>query len=290
MRDISFGQYYPTNSPIHRLDPRAKLIFTLLYMVFIFFVNSYTTYLLVAVFLLSTTLLAKVPVKALFKSIKAITFLILLTMILNLVMYKKGTVLAEWWIFTITDIGIDNAFKLAFRLIFLIMGTSLLTFTTTPMELTDGIESLLKPLKYIKVPVHDIAMTMSIALRFIPSLMDETDKIIMAQKARGSAIDNGKFHEKIKSLVPILIPLFVSAFRRADELSDALDARCYNATKNRTKMKKLSFRLQDLIALFVLLAVIAFIMVDKYYFGIHAGSIATGADYYIYEFFKGLLV
>lgn len=290
MRDISFGQYYPTNSPIHRLDPRAKLIFTLLYMVFIFFVNSYATYLLVAVFLLSTTLLAKVPIKALFKSIKAITFLILLTMILNLVMYKKGTVLAEWWIFTITDIGIDNAFKLAFRLIFLIMGTSLLTFTTTPMELTDGIESLLKPLKYIKVPVHDIAMTMSIALRFIPSLMDETDKIIMAQKARGSAIDNGKFHEKIKSLVPILIPLFVSAFRRADELSDALDARCYNATKNRTKMKKLSFRLQDLIALFVLLAVIAFIMVDKYYFGIHAGSIATGVDYYIYEFFKGLLV
>lgn len=288
MRDISFGQYYPTNSVVHRLDPRAKLIFTLLYMVFIFFVNSYTSYLLVAVFLLATTLMAKVPIKALLKSIKTITFLILLTMLLNLLMYKNGTVLGKWWIFTITDVGIDYAIKLAFRLIFLIMGTSLLTFTTTPMELTDGIESLLKPLKYIKVPVHDIAMTMSIALRFIPSLMDETDKIIMAQKARGSAIDNGKFNEKIKSLVPILIPLFVSAFRRADELSDALDARCYNATKNRTKMKKLSFRVQDLVALLILLAVITFIMVDKYYLGTHIGSIANGADYYIVEFFKGL--
>lgn len=290
MRDVAFGQYYPTNSPIHKLDPRAKLIFGLLYMIFIFFTNSYTALFAVFCFVAITIAIAKIPVRAVLKSIKVVLFLLTFTGLLNLFMYEGGNVLAEWWIFKITDKGIDFTIKLSLRLTFLIVGTSLLSFTTSPMELTDGIESLLKPLKYIKVPVHDIALTMSIALRFIPTLMDETDKIIMAQKARGAAFDTGKLTDKVKAMVPVMIPLFVSAFRRADELADALDARCYNATPNRTKMKKLTFTYRDFIAFLVLACVITFIMVDKYYFGAFSGDfIASGADYFIYNFFKGLI-
>lgn len=266
MRDIAFGQYYPTGSVIHRLDPRAKMIFSLLFMVFIFFVQSYLVYAAIFMFIMGISLIARIPIRSVFKSIKGILFLVVFTALINLFVYKTGKVLAHWWIFTITDQGIHFALKMAFRLIFLVMGTAILTLTTTPMELTDAIESLLKPLKYIKVPVHDIAIIMSIALRFIPGLMDETDKIMMAQKARGAKLDHGKFYERIKALLPVLIPLFVSAFRRADELADALDSRCYNATPKRTKMKKLKYNWRDLIGLLIIAALITIILLDKYYF------------------------
>lgn len=223
MRDITFGQYYPTGSPVHKLDPRAKLIFTMLFIVFIFFVQSFAVYFAVFCFLVGTSITAKIPLKAIFKSIKGIIFLLLITAVLNLFMYSDGKVLWQWGFLHITDGAINFTFKMIFRLTFLVMGTAILTLSTTSMELTDAIEALLKPLKYIKVPVHDIAIIMSITLRFIPSLMEETDKIVMAQKARGAALDTGKLHEKTKAMIPILIPLFISAFRRADELADALD-------------------------------------------------------------------
>ena len=291
MRDIAFGQYYPTGSPIHRLDPRAKLVFSLLYMVFIFFAKSYVAYLAIFTFIVVVTLISKVPFRALLKSVKIILVLLIFTGLLNLFMYRDGNILGEWWIFRITDKGIDFSIKIMLRLSFLIVGTSMLTFTTTPTEMTDGIEWLLNPLKYIKIPVHDIALTMSIALRFIPSLMEETDKIIMAQKARGAAFDTGKLHERAKSLIPILIPLFVSALRRADELADALDARCYNATPHRTKMKKLAFSYRDAIAFLILASLICFIMVDAYYFTqfVPVGHIASGLDYYVFSWISGLI-
>ena len=289
MRDIAFGQYYPTGSPIHRLDPRAKLIFSLLYMIFIFFIKSYIVYFTTFTLIAITTLISRVPFRAVLKSIKVVLILLIFTGMLNLFMYREGNVIAEWWIFRITDKGIDFSIKIMLRLAFLIIGTSMLTFTTTPTEMTDGIEWLLTPLKYIKVPVHDIALTMSTALRLIPSLMEETDKIIMAQKARGAAFDTGKIHERAKSMIPILIPLFVSSLRRADELADALDARCYNATPHRTKMKKLSFSYRDAIAFLVLASLICFIMVDAYYFMTPDTSIASGLDYYLVEWIKGLI-
>ncbi len=286
MRDMAFGQYYPTNSPIHKLDPRAKLIFSLLFMIFIFFAKSYTAFFYVIIFLSAVTIIAKIPLKIVLKSLKLVLFLLIFTGLINLFLYNEGRVLAHWWVFTITDRGIDFTIKLALRLSLLIIGTSMLALTTTPMELTDAIESLLKPLKYIKVPVHDIAITMSIALRFIPTLMEETDKIIAAQKARGAAFDTGKVHERVKSMVPILIPLFVSSFRRADELADALDARCYNATKNRTKMKKLTFTYRDLVAFFVISVLIVLIMLDCYLTKSPAESIFFGTDYYIVNLLK----
>lgn len=286
MRDMAFGQYYPTNSPIHKLDPRAKLIFSLLFMILIFFAKSYTAFFYVIIFLSAVTIIAKIPLKIVLKSLKLVLFLLIFTGLINLFLYNEGRVLAHWWVFTITDRGIDFTIKLALRLSLLIIGTSMLALTTTPMELTDAIESLLKPLKYIKVPVHDIAITMSIALRFIPTLMEETDKIIAAQKARGAAFDTGKVHERVKSMIPILIPLFVSSFRRADELADALDARCYNATKNRTKMKKLTFTYRDLVAFFVISVLIVLIMLDCYLTKSPAESIFFGTDYYIVNLLK----
>lgn len=280
MRDVSFGQYYPTGSIVHRLDPRAKVIFSIIFMVTIFFVSSYAGYALVALFLVSVCLISKIPVGNVVKSVKAIIFIMIFTAIINIFFYDSGKVLFEWWKIKITLGGIDFAIKMALRISLLVMGTSLLSFTTTPMELTDAIESLLSPLKLIKVPVHDIALIMSIALRFIPGLMDETDKIMMAQKARGAEIDTGGLIKKVKAMLPVLIPLFVSAIRRADELADALDARCYNATEHRTKMKVLRLSWRDAVAFLFVAAFATLIFLDKYILG--------GADKYIVEFFKGL--
>ena len=280
MRDVSFGQYYPTGSVVHRLDPRAKVVFSILFMVTIFFVSSYAGYAVVALFLLTVCFASKIPVKNVIKCVKAILFIMLFTAIINIFFYDSGRVLFEWWRIKITLGGIDFAIKMALRISLLVMGTSMLSFTTTPMELTDAIESLLKPLKYIKVPVHDIALIMSIALRFIPGLMDETDKIMMAQKARGAEIDTGGLVKKVKAMLPVLIPLFVSAIRRADELADALDARCYNATDRRTKMKVLRLTWKDLVAFLFVAVFVALIFLDKY--------LLVGADKYIVEFFTGL--
>lgn len=281
MKDMAFGQYYPTGSVIHKIDPRAKLVFVLLFIIFIFFIVSYTSYLAVFLFLTATIIIARIPFRSILKSIRGVLFLVLFTAVLNLFLSSGETVYASWWIFTISLEGINFAVKMALRLIFLVIATAILTLTTTPMELTDGLESLLKPLKYIKVPVHDIALIMSTALRFIPNLMEETDKIMMAQKARCAAIDTGKTTERIKAMVPILIPLFVSAFRRADELADALDSRCYKASPNRTKYKQLKFAWRDLVALIIITGLITLIMFDKYYWG--------NLDTIIYDYFSNLI-
>ncbi|MGN0797070.1 MAG: energy-coupling factor transporter transmembrane component T family protein [Christensenellales bacterium] len=287
MKDVTFGQYYPAESVIHRLDARAKIIFSLLYMIGIFFVVSYTMYLAVFIFLVSVVALAKIPLKLMFKSVKAILFILFFTAIINVLFYKQGNVLVEWWKIRITDEGINFAVKMVLRLSLLVMGTSLLTFTTTPTALTDAIESLLKPLTYIKVPVHDLAIIMSIALRFIPGLIEETDKIMMAQKARGANLDTGNFVQKIKAMLPVLIPLFVSAFRRADELADALDSRCYNASPNRTKMKVLKYEWRDLVGLLIVVALFVAILLDKYLVG--GEGIFVGIDRLITQWIRGLV-
>ena len=264
---FAFGQYYPADSIIHKMDPRCKIVLTIIYMVAIFLVKSYLGYVTTTLLLLTTVFISKVPLKVVLRSIRAVLFLLIFTLAINLLFYKQGTVIVSWWKITITWQGIDYAVKMLFRLSLLVMGASMLTFTTTPTELTDGIESLLYPLKFIKVPVHDIAIIMSIALRFIPTLVEETQKIMNAQKARGAQIDNGGFFTRVKAMLPILIPLFVSAFRRADELADALDARCYNASDKRTKMKVLKFRLADYLSLLLIAAFVAAICVDAYAFG-----------------------
>ena len=278
---FAFGQYYPTDSLIHKMDPRCKILLTIAYMVAIFLVKSYLGYLVTAILLFSTIAISKVPLRVVLRSIRAVIFLLMFTLIINLLFYKQGTVIASWWKITITWQGIDYAIKMLFRLTMLVMGASMLTFTTTATELTDGLESLLYPLKFIKVPVHDIAIIMSIALRFIPTLVEETQKIMNAQKARGAELDTGSFFKRVRAMLPILIPLFVSAFRRADELADALDARCYNASDKRTKMKVLKFTLKDYLAMVIVALFIAAICVDAYAFG------GAYVDMYIYNLIMG---
>ena len=278
---FAFGQYYPTDSLIHKMDPRCKILLTIAYMVAIFLVKSYLGYLVTAILLFSTIAISKVPLRVVLRSIRAVIFLLMFTLIINLLFYKQGTVIASWWKITITWQGIDYAIKMLFRLTMLVMGASMLTFTTTATELTDGLESLLYPLKFIKVPVHDIAIIMSIALRFIPTLVEETQKIMNAQKARGAELDTGSFFKRVRAMLPILIPLFVSAFRRADELADALDARCYNASKKKTKMKVLKFTLKDYLAMVIVALFIAAICVDAYAFG------GAYVDMYIYNLIMG---
>lgn len=268
LSDVSFGQYYPVNSPVHRMDPRAKIVLLILYIVMIFLVKNFWGFLLTGGFLLVAIFASKVPLKSVVKSVKAIIFIIILTFVINIFFHKEegSKVLFDVWLLkNITDKSIFYAVFMALRLLFLVLGSSLLTLTTTPVSLTDGIESLLKPFKYIKLPVHELALIMSIALRFIPTLMEETERIISAQKARGADFESGNLIKRAKSLLPILIPLITSAFRRADELGDAMDARCYNGSKNRTKYKKLKFTLPDLFATLIELGVLAgIILLNKY--------------------------
>ena len=257
LRDVSFGQYYPSDSIVHRLDPRMKLLMMIAYIVLVFFVESYAGYLAVALFVVATSIIAKIPLKSLLRSIKAVTFLVVFVSIVNVLFYKgEGVPLWSWWRIAIFSDGIVFATKMALRLILLVIGPAILTYTTTPMELTNAIESLLSPLKLVKFPVHDLAIIMSIALRMVPTLMEETDKITLAQKARGADLDTGSIFSRIKAMVPILIPLFVGAFRRADELALAMESRCYNATPNRTRYRVLKLRGSDY--LFCLLFLIFF--------------------------------
>ena len=264
-KDIAFGQFYPTKSFVHNLDARVKLLLTLLYVVGIFFIESYFGFMITIAFLLLTIICSRVPIMSVLKSIKGIFFLILITAILNLFLIKEGEVLVHWEIFTITKTGVHTTIKLTLRLVLLITGASILSLTTTPVAIADGLESLMKPLKYIKIPVHDMAIIMSIALRFIPTLFEETNKIIAAQKARGASFDTGGLFARAKAMLPVLIPLFVNAFRRADELSFAMDARCYNATDKRTKMKVAKLSWRDLIAVLVTVGGFVVIMLDRYY-------------------------
>lgn len=263
IKDVSFGQYYPTNSVIHRVDPRIKLLMMIAYIVLIFFVQSYIGYLLFALFVIVEALVARIPLKSLFRSVKAVLFLVLFISIINVFFYSgEGEPLWSWWKLAVYTDGLVFASKMALRLILLVMGPAILTLTTTPMELTDAIESLLSPLKLIKFPVHDLAIIMSIALRMIPTLLEETDKITLAQKARGADLDTGNILARIKALVPILVPLFVSAFRRADELALALEARCYNASPNRTRYRVLKLQGRDFAFMIIFLAFMAVIILD----------------------------
>lgn len=247
LRDITLGQYYQTDSVIHRLDPRVKLITTIAYIISLFVFRNFTGYLAAAVFLTVIIKMSKVPFKYIVKGMKAILFLLLITVVFNLFL-TPGEPLITFWIFKITVEGISTAVFMAVRLTFLIIGSSIMTLTTTPNHLTDGMEKLMKPLKAIKVPVHEVAMMMSIALRFIPILLEETDKIMKAQIARGADFESGNLVKRSKSLVPLLVPLFISAFRRANDLAMAMEARCYRGGDNRTKMKPLKYHRRDAVA------------------------------------------
>lgn len=254
MREIALGQYYPVNSVLHRLDPRTKIILMIAYITMIFFVKTFIGFGIVFVFLAISILVSRVPVGKVLKSLKTIMFLVLFTVIMSLLFYagKEEDPIWRWGIIKVYRAGLINAGLMALRLVFLVVGPTLLTFTTTPVALTDGLESLLKPLSYIKFPVHELAMIMSIALRLIPTLVEETDKIQSAQKARCADFDSGNVFKRAKAMIPVLIPLFVSSFRRADELADAMDSRCYRGAKGRTRMKKLRFHVRDLFAVLFL--------------------------------------
>ena len=256
LRDITLGQYYPADSVIHKLDPRLKLFGTLIYIISLFVFKGLPAFILAAIFLVVLIKLSKVPFSYMVKGLKTIVLIMLFAAVFNLFL-TPGTKLVSFWIFTITYEGLKNAVVMMVRLIFLIIGTSLMTLTTTPNELTDGLEKALSPLKYIKVPVHEIAMMMSIALRFIPILIEETDKIMKAQMARGADFEHGNLIQKAKNMVPLLVPLFVSAFRRANDLAMAMEARCYRGGEGRTKMKPLHYQKRDRMAYLTLLVYLA---------------------------------
>ncbi|MGL6201740.1 MAG: energy-coupling factor transporter transmembrane component T family protein [Lachnospiraceae bacterium] len=265
IRDITIGQYYPAKSIIHRLDPRVKILCTLFYLISLFLFKSVLGYTIALLFLIFSVRLSKVPFKFIVKGLKPIIMLLMITVVFNLFLNGGGTTLIQVWIFKVTTEGLRTAVYMAIRLIFLIMGSSLMTFTTTPNALTDGIEKLLGPLKAIKLPVHETAMMMSIALRFIPILLEETDKIMKAQIARGADLESGNLIQKAKSMVPILVPLFVSAFRRASDLAMAMEARCYRGGEGRTKMKPLVYQKRDYAAYVTVIGYMAAaVIIGKY--------------------------
>ena len=258
LRDITIGQYYPADSMIHRLDPRVKLFATLFYVISLFCVRGIVGFGVVTAALVAAIMLSSVPFKFMVKGLKAIMILMVITALFNIFL-TPGEVMFSFWILEVTKEGVTNAVFMTFRLIYLILGTSIMTLTTTPNQLTDGLEKALRPLNKIKVPVHAIAMMMSIALRFIPILIEETDKIMKAQMARGADFENGNMLKRVKNMIPLLVPLFVSAFRRADDLAMAMEARCYNGGAGRTKMKPLTYVRRDYIAYVVV--VVYFVLV-----------------------------
>ena len=245
LKDITLGQYFPGNSLIHRLDPRTKLVMLVLYIIALFMSSGPASYGLMLVFLLICIYISGIPGKAFLRGMKPLIFILIFTGLLNLFFTQGQTVLVTVWRVKITLEGVLRAVYMVARILMLIAGTFLLTYTTSPIALTDGLESLLNPLKQIKVPVHELAMMMCIALRFIPTLIEETDKIMSAQKARGADFETGKLMDRVKALVPILVPLFISAFRRADELATAMECRCYHGGDDRTKMKLLRYKRLD---------------------------------------------
>jgi len=245
LKNITMGQYYPVDSWVHRLDPRMKIVLTVAMIIAVFMVHSLVGYAVVLGFVYLVSHLSKVPFKMLIKGVKPLRFILLLTFLLNLLFYTNGTVLFHWAFITITQEGLSQAVHYSLRLVFLVIGTSLLTLTTSPISLSDGIEMLLSPLKKLHFPAHELAMMMSIALRFIPTLMEETGKIKRAQMARGADFESGNLIARAKAMIPLLVPLFVSAFRRADELAMAMEARCYRGGAGRTKMKQLKYGWRD---------------------------------------------
>ena len=271
-RELTFGQYYPADSIIHRLDPRVKLMGTMIFIVSVFLAGNIFSIAVVTVFLVAMIIMCKVPLSFMVKGLRPIVMLLIVAGVFNLFL-TPGNVLFQVWIFHITDVGIKNCIFMIIRMVYLIVGTSIMTLTTTPNQLTDGLEKSLGFLNKIRIPVHEIAMMMSIALRFTPILVEETDKIMKAQMARGTDFESGNIFKRAKNMVPILVPLFVSAFRRANDLALAMEARCYNGGEGRTKMKPLKYRPNDrtgylVVALFLIVTIVANILYNHYLSGL----------------------
>ncbi len=265
LKDITLGQYFPGKSPIHLLDPRTKLIVLVLYIVALFLASTWAGYGLCLLFLAVCIGLSTIPLKSILHGMKPLVMILAFTGILNLFFTPGEKVLVSFWVVTIYWEGLIRAVFMMARILMLITATFLLTYTTSPISLTDGLESLLSPLKVLKVPVHELSMMMCIALRFIPTLIEETDKIMNAQKARGADFETGKLMDRVKALIPILVPLFISAFRRADELATAMECRCYQGGSGRTKMKQLRYRGGDFAAFGVGAALLAAMILLKHF-------------------------
>ena len=261
LKDITLGQYFPGKSAIHRLDPRTKLIMLVVYIVALFMAKSWISYGIMLAFLAVSIRISTIPVKSILRGMKPLVMILVFTGLLNLFFTQDGPVLVNFWVITITLGGLQRAIFMMARILMLISGTFLLTYTTSPIALTDGLESLMAPLKHLHVPVHELSMMMCIALRFIPTLIEETDKIMCAQKARGADFENGTLVERAKALVPILVPLFIGAFRRADELATAMECRCYQGGEGRTKMKLLRYHRNDICAMAIGAALVVFVAV-----------------------------
>ena len=265
LKDITLGQFFPGKSIVHRLDPRTKLILLVVYIVALFVAESWISYGVMLITLLAVIRISTIPIKSIVRGMKPVVFILIFTGILNLFFTDGGKVLVHFWIITITSEGLVRAVFMMSRILMLISGTFLLTYTTSPISLTDGLESLLGPLKKLHVPVHELAMMMCIALRFIPTLLEETDKIMCAQKARGADFESGSLIDKARALIPILVPLFISAFRRADELATAMECRCYQGDEGRTKMKLLRYHRADMEAFALGGLVLVLVIVLKYF-------------------------
>ncbi len=261
-KNLTIGQHYPVDSPVHELDPRVKIIITFIFIISLFLIESFATYLIVVAFLAAAIIISKVPIKFVIRGLRPILMIIIITFIINLLM-TPGKILFQLGFIKITEEGLKQAGFMAIRLTLLIMGTSLLTLTTSPIILTDGIEALLKPFKRFGLPAHELAMMMTIALRFIPTLMEETEKIMKAQKSRGADFESGNIMSRAKNLVPLLVPLFISAFRRADELAMAMEARCYRGGENRTRMRQLKILKGDYVASAIFALYFAAIIIVK---------------------------
>ena len=255
LKDITLGQYFPGKSVVHRLDPRTKLLAVVLYIAGLFLAGGFVTYAVMFAVLALSIAVSGVPVKSIVRGMKPVLFIVVFTAALNIFYTQGSTVLARFWIFTVTLEGVVRAFFMVARIMLLISGTFLLTYTTSPIHLTDGLESLLSPLKRLSVPVHELAMMMSIALRFIPTLIEETDKIMSAQRARGADYESGGLIRRARALLPLLVPLFISAFRRADELATAMECRCYHGGEGRTRLRQLKYQTRDYVTLFLFLAI-----------------------------------
>lgn len=263
IRDITIGQYYPGDTFIHRLDSRIKIIIVALFIASLFFINDFYPYILIVAFILITVHFSKVPLSYILKGLRPLMLLILITFFINIFM-TKGEVLYEIGPLAVTKEGLRQAIFMALRLILLITGTSLLTLTTSPLSLTDGIEKLLSPFKKLGLPAHELAMMMTIALRFIPTLLEETDKIMKAQMARGADFESGNILRRAKNLVPLLVPLFINAFRRADELATAMEARCYRGGDNRTRLNELVLKKADIVTLGAMMLFFGLIISTRY--------------------------
>ena len=265
LKDITLGQYFPGQSYVHRLDPRTKLIMLVAYIVALFTAISWVSYAVCFCFLAVTIIVSTIPLKSIVRGMKPLVFILVFTGVLNLFFTAGETVLVSFWKITITEEGLIRAVFMILRILLLITGTFLLTYTTSPIALTDGLEALLSPLKLVRLPVHELSMMMCIALRFIPTLIEETDKIMCAQKARGADFESGNLLQRVKALVPILVPLFISAFRRADELATAMECRCYQGGEGRTKMKLLRYRLGDMEAFLIGVVLIAAVIILRHF-------------------------